>query len=129
MPRTIDWTCPVCLTESLDDYNVTKECWEEAGFIPVCFKEALDDSAPWAAADWWKGDFTYFRNTHIDCLEARLGRRFTVDDFLDAPCNIGIREVIASNGLVRLPKTAIGRKVRNRMITLDMLWRKYDKVS
>jgi len=51
----------------------------------------------------------------------------TEADVPDAPCNIGIRETIASGGLVRLPATAIGHRLRHRMITLDMLWRKYDK--
>jgi len=129
----------MCHTESLDDYNVTKECWAEAGFTSQpCLKEALldydgedDDVANWwkgdGDANWWKGEFTYYRNTHIDCLEARLGRRFTVDDFPDAPCNIGIRETLASGGIVRLPQTPIGRKLRHRMIILEMLCRRYLK--
>ena len=146
MPETMNWTCPVCLTESHDDYNVTRECWEEAGFISrPCLKQALADyddrnidhtkidPADWWKgtdnadnANWWKGEFTYYRNTHIDCLATRLGRRFTVDDFPAVPCNIGIREMIASGGLIRLPETPIGRKLRWRMITLETLWLRYN---
>ncbi len=53
MPNTIDFICPVCLTESLDDYNVTKECWVEAGFTPKSYKESLYNHNV-DPANWWK---------------------------------------------------------------------------
>jgi hypothetical protein len=74
----------------------------------------------------WKGEFTYYRNTHVACLEERLGRKLTVDDFPDSPCNIGIREAVKSGGPICLPQTEIGWRIRHRMIYLDSLLRRYD---
>lgn len=33
---------------------------------------------------------------HLRCLVSRLGRRLTLDDLTDAPCNDAIREILAA---------------------------------
>ena len=54
--------CPVCGHTTNDQYMVTENCWNEAGF-------------------------DFFDNVHLKCLEKQLKRLLVSEDFVDAPIN------------------------------------------
>ena len=57
-----DFACPVCSGSARETYKVLDEVWAAAGFVEG--------------------------HVHLHCLQARLGRQITIDDFDPLPeCN------------------------------------------
>ncbi len=81
----INNTCPVCDTETLDQYIVTDECWEEAGF-------------------------TFYQNVHLHCLVGELHRDLSLADFPDVPVNFNMPQILEHEP--RLPQDKVGQWTR-----------------
>lgn len=58
--------CPVCGRKTVQDYMVTDTVWAQCGL-------------------------RHEDNLHLSCLEERLGRRLTLEDFVEVPANEAIR--------------------------------------
>lgn len=72
--------CFECKQAYREDYMVHDHVWQEAVDWRALNREKNDADLP-------KGGIYL----HLACLEKRLGRRLTLDDLKDVPCNAGIR--------------------------------------
>jgi hypothetical protein len=80
--RQVNNTCPVCNTETRDEYLVTGACWAAAGF-------------------------TYYQNVHLHCLEEELKQTtcggLVIEDFPDVPTNFNMPQILKQD-VVGLPQ-------------------------